>query len=51
MTLLSHLIPSVLRYKESELQTTMENSMENYHMIQQFHSWAYIWTKLEFKKI
>ena len=28
-----------------------ENYTQNYHMIQQFHSWAYIWRKLQFKKI
>ena len=29
---------------------TLENSSQNYHMIQQSHSWAYIWTKLSLKK-
>ena len=33
---------------------TMENSTqktkENYHMIQQSHSWAYVWTKLLIQK-
>ena len=28
-----------------------ENQIQNYHMIQQSHSWASIQTKLQFKKI
>ena len=28
-----------------------ENEIQNYHMIQQSHSWAHIQTKLQFKKI
>ena len=30
---------------------TSENYIQNYHMAQQSHSWAYIQTKLSFKKI
>ena len=30
---------------------TLENYMQNYHMTQQSHSWAYIWIKLFLKKI
>ena len=29
---------------------TSENCIQNYHMIQQSHSWAYIQTKLPLKK-
>ena len=29
---------------------TLENYTKNYHMTQQSHSWAYIWTKLSLKK-
>ena len=28
-----------------------ENQIQNYHMIQKSHSWGYIQTKLQFKKI
>ena len=35
----------------NEYGNTSENSIQNYHLIQQFHSWASIQTKLSLKKI